>query len=77
MDNIIDKRADIGGRLNAIDEASAINDELSFNLEKNLSQIKDLDYAEGISRLTRQLTGLEAAQQTFGRVQSLSLFNFI
>ena len=77
MDNIIDKRADIGGRLNAIDEASAINDELAFNLEKTLSDIKDLDYAEGISRLTRQLTGLEAAQQTFGRVQSLSLFNFI
>lgn len=77
MDNIVDKRADIGGRLNAIDEASAINDELAFNLEKNLSDIKDLDYAEAISRLTRELTGLEAAQQTFGRVQSLSLFNFL
>lgn len=77
MDNIIDKRADIGGRLNSIDEASAINDELAFNMEKSLSDIKDLDYAEAISRLTRELTGLEAAQQTFGRVQSLSLFNFI
>lgn len=77
MDNIVDKRAEIGGRLNAIDEASAINDELAFNMEKSLSDIKDLDYAEAISRLTRELTGLEAAQQTFGRVQSLSLFNFI
>lgn len=31
----------------------------------------------GLDRLGLELTGLEAAQSTFGRVQNLSLFDYI
>ncbi len=64
-------------RINAIEQQSSVNEALSFSLEKSISEISDLDYAEAITRLTQQLTGLEASQQTFTRVQNLSLFNFI
>lgn len=77
LENIVDKRAQVGGRINAIDQQASVNEALSFSLEKSISEISDLDYAEAITRLTQQLTGLEASQQTFSRVQSLSLFNFI
>ena len=39
--------------------------------------IEGLDYAEAVSRLSLQMTALQAAQQTFTRVQGLSLFNFL
>jgi len=54
-----------------------VNDGTKFSMEKMLSQVQDLDYAEAIARLSLQKTGLEAAQQTFIKVQGLSLFNFL
>lgn len=77
LKNIIDTRAQVGSRINAIEQQQAINDSVAFNLEKSLSEIRDLDYAEAISQLTRQSIGLQAAQQSFAQVQRLSLFNFI
>jgi len=41
------------------------------------SEIEDLDFAEAISRMTFQTTALQAAQQTFVRIQALNLFEFI
>jgi flagellar hook-associated protein 3 FlgL len=39
--------------------------------------LRDLDYAEALSRLTQQLFSLEAAQQTFARTQNLTLFRYL
>jgi len=77
MNTVIDTQAKVGSRLNSIDSQREINDGISFNMEKTLSEIQDLDYAEAISRLTRQTTSLQAAQQSFVKVQGLTLFNFL
>jgi len=74
---IIDARANVGARLNAIEQQNQINEGLSFTMQKSLSEIQDLDYAEAISRLSLQMTGLQAAQQSFSKVQNLSLFNYL
>jgi len=42
-----------------------------------LSNLRDLDYTEAASRLSLQMTALQAAQQTFQRVQGMSLFNLL
>ena len=39
--------------------------------------LRDLDYAEALSRLSQELFGLDAAQQAFARTQNLSLFKYI
>lgn len=77
LTNILDGRAKVGGRLNSIDQQKEINETLAFMLEKDLSSIKDLDYAEAISRLSRQSLSLQAAQQSFAQVKDLTLFNFL
>lgn len=77
LTNILDGRAKVGGRLNSIDQQKEINESLAFNIETDLSSIKDLDYAEAISRLSRQSLSLQAAQQSFAQVKDLTLFNFI
>ena len=46
-------------------------------LQELVSEIRDLDFAEAISRLQQDLTSLEAAQQSFARIQGNSLFRFI
>lgn len=77
MDRVLEVRADIGGRMNAIDSQRNIHETASLNLQQSLSDIQDLDYAEAISRFNQQLVTLQAAQQTYTQVQGLSLFNYI
>jgi len=77
MENLGIFRAQTGARLNAVDSHRALNEEIILQGQKTLSSIEDLDYAEAISRLNLQLTGLQAAQQSFARIQNLSLFNFL
>jgi len=77
MEIVGNAQSKIGGRMNAIDHQREIGEGISFNMKKALSSIQDLDYAEAISRLTQQTTGLQAAQQSFARVQNLSLFNYL
>ncbi|MCX4187361.1 flagellar hook-associated protein FlgL [Methylophaga sp. OBS4] len=77
LDSVFSARTKVGTRMNAIDQQRAINEASTASLETNLSQLKDLDYAEAVSRLSQQSTGLQAAQQAYVRVQGLSLFNFL
>ncbi|HCL3012249.1 TPA: flagellar biosynthesis protein FlgL, partial [Pseudomonas aeruginosa 7D9A] len=42
-----------------------------------MSQIQDLDYAEALSRLSLQSTIMDAAQQSYVKIQGLSLFNYL
>lgn len=77
LEHIGEARSAVGGRLNAIDRQQDLNEDLLLGSQFLLSEIADLDYAEAISRLSRQQLALEAAQQAYVRVQGLSLFNFL
>jgi flagellar hook-associated protein 3 FlgL len=75
--HVIEVRAEIGARLRALDQETSLNEGFTVQLTETLAEIRDLDYAEALSLLSQQLFGLEAAQQTFARVQGLSLFRFL
>ena len=77
LDHLIDRRADVGARLHALDDQDAINADFSLELTRSLSDLRDLDYAEAISRLNQQLFSLEVAQSSFARLQGLTLFRFL
>jgi flagellar hook-associated protein 3 FlgL len=77
LENISRIRSGIGARMNALDNQSEINSGLQLQLQTVKSSIEDLDYAEAIGRFQLQMTGLEAAQQTYVQIQGLSLFNFL
>ena len=74
---LLETRAKIGARLNAIDDQKAANDAFDLATAQVKSTLEDLDYAEAISRFNQQLAALQASQQAFVRIQDLSLFNFI
>jgi flagellar hook-associated protein 3 FlgL len=77
VDNILAVRAQVGGRLQAIDAEEQVNQDVTLFTETTLSEVQDLDYASAISEFQLQLVAVQAAQQAFVRMQGLSLFNFL
>jgi flagellar hook-associated protein 3 FlgL len=66
-----------GARLNVLDDLGNINADMAVTLESQLSEIQDLDYAEAVARMNRQLVALQASQQSYAKLTQLSLFNYL
>lgn len=77
LDTVLNTRASIGARMNMIDEQKSANDSFNIVLKENRSSLEDLDYAEAISRFEQQILALQASQQSFVKIQGLSLFNYL
>ncbi len=77
INHVIDVRAQVGGRLNTLDAQKNINADVDIQSKSLLSDLQDLDYADALSRLNLQLTGLQASEKAFAQTQGLSLFNYI
>ncbi len=70
-------RSEVGSRLNALESSEASREDLNVEVQRNLSNLQDVDYAEAISRMNRHLLGLQAAQQSYANISQLSLFNYL
>jgi len=77
MQNFQTIRASIGARQNAAENQKTVNDDVILSSRAILSDTQDVDIAEAVIELNRRLTGLQAAQQTYTKIQGLSLFNFL
>ena len=77
LDNFLEARTSVGVRLNALDNQESQNEKFVLDTQTTLSETRDLDYGEAISRFQLQSTALQAAQQTFAKVKGLSLFNYL
>lgn len=75
--HLSDVRTGLGTRLNQLDVQAEIRDTATLQLQTTLSSLQDVDYADAIARLNQQMTGIQAAQQVFTKVQGLSLFNYL
>jgi flagellar hook-associated protein 3 FlgL len=81
LDNALEKvltvQSDVGTRLRRTEMQTDTNEAFNYQLKETLSGLQDLDYAEAISRLNIQMLALQAAQQTFAKTQTMSLFNYL
>lgn len=77
ISHLADVRARVGARLNALDTQDEANQEFTLRMKQIISDLDDLDYAEAASRLNQGLLILQAAQQSFVKIQGLSLFNYL
>lgn len=77
LGNVLDVRTRVGSRLAAIESQRDSNGAFALTLQSTLSETEDLDYAEALSRLSMEITALEAAQQSFVKTRSLTLFDFL
>lgn len=76
-DHFLDVRADVGARLAVLDAAADTRADLDVELNTEVSKLRDVDYAQAVSRMTRQYTALQAAQQSYARYAQLSLFDYL
>lgn len=77
LNNSLTTRSSLGSRLNEISSLQVTGDNLGLQFKQNLSQLQDVDFSKAISDLTQQKMSLQAAQQSFATVSTLSLFNYI
>ncbi|HHM05980.1 MAG TPA: flagellar hook-associated protein 3 [Gammaproteobacteria bacterium] len=77
FNNFTNQRASLGSRLQALEQQKNSNDDFVLLTESALADVQDLDYPQAISLFNQQMVALQAAQQSFVRVQSLSLFNYL
>lgn len=76
-ENVVSKQAELGSRLRVLDEQAATLEDLKIFTESTRSVFADTDYYEAISQLSLESTALQAAYQSFGKVQQMSLFNYV
>jgi flagellar hook-associated protein 3 FlgL len=77
LDRVLSVRSEVGTRLSAIDNAANAREVESIDLEELLSDLRDVDYAEALSRLNQEYAGLQAAQQAYTKISQLSLFDYL
>jgi flagellar hook-associated protein 3 FlgL len=75
--SVLTVRAAVGSRWKEVESVKSTGEDLQLQYQQTISSLQDLDYAQAITDLTRQKATLEAAQQSFVKIQALSLFNYI
>ncbi len=77
LDAVLQIRNRVGSRLNTVETAKSVNQDFVLHSQEVLSSIEQVDMAKAISDLTQQATSLDAAQQSFLKIQGLSLFRLM
>ena len=77
LERVVDLRAEVGTRLQAIDTAADFRDSEEVDLQELISDIRDVDYASAVSQLNQQYTSLQAAQAAYSKIAQLSLFDYL
>ena len=75
MGNVLEVQTEIGARLNLIETTGTDNEDVTLVNKSVQAELRELDYAEALSRLSFQTIILEAAQQSYVKIAGLNLFN--
>ncbi|MBZ9666013.1 flagellar hook-associated protein 3 [Pseudomonas sp. LMG 31766] len=75
MGNVLEVQTEIGARLNLIETTGIDNEDVTLVNKSVQAELRELDYAEALSRLSFQTIILEAAQQSYVKISGLNLFN--
>jgi flagellar hook-associated protein 3 FlgL len=77
LQRVMDVQARVGARLNTLDQQKTSEGDLSVQNKSAISNLQDVDMASAIGQLNLQQVALQAAQQTYIKVQGMSLFDFL
>jgi len=76
-DHFLSVRAQVGVRLATLESADGSRESMDIDLASSLSDLRDLDYAQALTKMNQQLVGLQAAQLSYTKISGLSLFNYL
>jgi flagellar hook-associated protein 3 FlgL len=72
-----DTRTKIGARMNILDQQTQISSDTQLQYASTLSDLTELDVASAASKFSQQQAALDAAQQSYVKMQNLTLFNYL
>ena len=76
-DHLLGVRAQVGVRLSTLDSSEVSRESMDIDLASSLSDLRDLDYAQSLTKMNQQIVGLQAAQLSYTKISALSLFNYL
>ncbi len=76
-ENVLTIRSSVGSRMAELDALNASGGARQVTDRTSMSELEDLDYASAIAEFSQRQTNLQATQQTFARLQSIALFNYL
>lgn len=77
LQRVLDVQAKVGARINTLTQQKTSEGDLDVQYQGSISNLQDVDMASAIGQLNLQQTALEAAQQTYVKVQGMSLFDYL
>lgn len=77
LQRVLDVQARIGARVNTLSQQKTSEGSLDVQYQGSISNLQDLDMASAIGKLNLQQVALQAAQQTYVKVQGMSLFDYL
>lgn len=77
LGNLLDYQAQVGARMNQLDVAEKVNNDLIDISRETKSKLEDADLESLAVEYQLQITYLQVAQKTFAGIQGLSAFNYI
>jgi flagellar hook-associated protein 3 FlgL len=75
--NLTLSQAQNGSDQTVVQSQLDVLDETALRFKSTLSEIEDLDYAEAVTRMNKEMMALEAAMGSFSKISGLSLFDYI
>lgn len=75
--NVDSSLANLGGRLNVLDSVFNTTEDLLIANQQYKADISEVDLAAALTEIKRQEFALQAASQTFSKVNATTLFDFI
>jgi flagellar hook-associated protein 3 FlgL len=70
-------QAGVGADLSTVESQSNNLEGQLIRIKGLVSDLQDVDYAEAVTRMQKEMLGLQAAQSSFAQLSKLSLFNYI
>ncbi len=77
LNNVLVYQSDVGSRMNLVENAQTINDNLLLTSQTTLKSLQEIEPADVYSQMSLQLVNLQAAQKSFVNIQNLSAFNYV
>lgn len=77
LSQVLTVQTQVGARLNIVSSQQTNNSNNLLQTQQALSQVSDVDFVSAVSQYNQQLMSLQAAEQSFAKLQQLSLFNYL
>jgi len=77
MSSVSNTQVAAGSRMDTLQQQQTSYADLNVTYQGALSDVQNVDMATAISNLSLQSTALQASQQVFAKVQTMSLFNYL